>query len=135
LIAIDRAVDMKSFGGPVSNARDARQAKRAIDRIFGALHPEYIMILGAPDVVPHVRLKNPMAASRDSERTIESDLPYACDAPYSTTIRNFLGPKRVVGRLPDVMERGSIRNISSASSTPQPNGRVVPGSTSTSTSR
>ena len=111
LIAIDRAADMEPFGGLVSNARDARQAKRVIDKIFGVLHTEYIMILGAPDVVPHVKLKNPMAASRDSERIIESDLPYACDAPYSTTIRNFLGPKRVIGRLPDVMGGGHTKHF------------------------
>ena len=49
LIAIDRATDIKSFGQPFPRGKYARQVKRAIDRIFGVLHPDYIMILGAPD--------------------------------------------------------------------------------------
>jgi hypothetical protein len=30
------------------------------------------------------------------------DLPYACDAPYSRDITKFIGPTRVIGRLPDM---------------------------------
>ncbi len=52
-----------------------------------------------------------MAASRDSDRRIDSDLPYACDARYSTTINDFLGPTRVVGRLPDVMGAGNTEHL------------------------
>ena len=33
---------------------------------------------------------------------LASDLPYACEAPYSRNIRDFRGPTRVVGRLPDI---------------------------------
>ena len=110
-VAIDRAADMEPFGGRVANRKDARQAKRAVDAICRALKPDYLLILGAPDVVPHVRLKNPMAVSRDSDRRIDSDLPYACDARYSTTIKDFLGPTRVVGRLPDVMGEGGTEHL------------------------
>jgi hypothetical protein len=111
VVCLDRAADMKPFGARVTNRRDARQTKRAIDDIYRALEPEYLMILGAPDVIPHVRLRNPMAASRDTDRRIDSDLPYACDARYSTTIKDFLGPRRVVGRLPDVMGRGDTAHL------------------------
>src|SRR6185295_16454359 len=31
-----------------------------------------------------------------------SDLPYACEAPYSRSPENFTGPSRVVGRIPDL---------------------------------
>jgi Peptidase family C25 len=110
-IAIDRAADMAPFGRRVSNRKDARQAKRAVDEICRALKPDYLMLLGAPDVIPHVGLRNPMAASRDSDRRIDSDLPYACDAPYSTSIKDFLGPTRVVGRLPDVMGAGRTGHL------------------------
>jgi hypothetical protein len=110
-VAIDRAADMEPFGGRVANRKDARQAKRAVDEICRVLKPDYLMLLGAPDVVPHVGLKNPMAASRDSDRRIDSDLPYACDARYSTTIKDFLGPTRVVGRLPDVAGEGRTEHL------------------------
>ena len=111
LVAIDSAADMKPFGRRVANRNDARQTKRAVDDVCRALQPEYVTILGAPDVVPHVRLRNPMAASRDEDRRIESDLPYACDKPYSTRIKDFLGPTRVVGRLPDIQGTGDTKHL------------------------
>ena len=30
-------------------------------------------------------------------------MPYACEAPYSQEPEKFVGPTRVVGRLPDLM--------------------------------
>lgn len=111
LIAIDNATAMKPFGARVSNAHDARQAKRAVDEIYRALKPDYILLLGAPDVIPHVKLKNPMSVKRDTDRRIDSDLPYACDAPYSAIIKTFLGPTRVVGRLADVMGAGDTKYL------------------------
>ena len=111
LVAIDSAADMKPFGRRVANRNDARQTKRAVDDVCRALQPEYLTILGAPDVVPHVRLRNPMAASRDEDRRIESDLPYACDKPYSTRIKDFLGPTRVLGRLPDIQGTGDTKHL------------------------
>ena len=43
---------MKSSEGR-DRSRRARQNKEAIDAIFRSANPEYLMILGAPDVVPH----------------------------------------------------------------------------------
>ena len=106
VVFLDRAGDMKDIGAPVKRANDRRRTKRAIDDVFRAFGPDYLMILGAPDVVPHLRLRNPISAADDPDRYVESDLPYACDAPYHTAIRKFLGPTRVVGRLPDVAEKG-----------------------------
>jgi len=105
VIAIDRKLDMRGIGKTVSRASDARQAKRAIDDIFRELAPDYLVILGAPDVIPHVLLRNPVPG-KDEEKWVESDLPYACDAGYAREIKPFLGPTRVVGRLPDVMGNG-----------------------------
>ena len=79
--------------------------KAAIDQAFLAYNrPDYVLILGGPDVVPHQPLRNPLfdPQGEDWDRTVPSDLPYACDAPYSTAIEDFLGPSRVVGRLPDL---------------------------------
>lgn len=106
VVHIDRAADMKPFGPRVTSAGDARQVKRAVDAICAALAPHYVLLLGAPDVIPHVQLRNPLSATTDPDRRVESDLPYACDAGYSLDITDFLGPVRVVGRLPDIMGRG-----------------------------
>jgi hypothetical protein len=99
LIAIDSSADMKAARGrAVSSARDQRGAKAAIDAIVKKHAPDYVVILGAHDVVPHIVLTNPMD---DDDPRVPSDLPYACDVPYSRDPARFLGPTRVVGRIPD----------------------------------
>lgn len=87
----------------VARADDARAVKRAVDAWFKALQqPDYLLLLGGPDVVPHQPLRNPLAGQDDEETVVPSDLPYACDRAYSLDAAQFLGPSRVVGRLPDV---------------------------------
>jgi len=58
------------------------------------------MIVGAPDVVTQQDLANPVEGDPDPD--VASDLPYACDVAYSRDIAAFVGPTRVVGRLPDI---------------------------------
>lgn len=106
VVFLDMAADMKTIGAPLAKPADRKQTKRAIDEVCRTLQPDYLMILGAPDVVAHQLLVNPIAAARDPDRHVESDLPYACDRPYDVEIRRFLGPTRVVGRLPDVAKHG-----------------------------
>jgi hypothetical protein len=96
-----RALD----GRPVVESGNPRQNKEAVDAAYRALSPDYIMILGSIDVIPHQDLKNPLYrpnAEYDDDRYAWGDLPYACDAPYSQRIEDFRGPTRVVGRLPDL---------------------------------
>jgi hypothetical protein len=81
---------------------DPPSCKAAIDKIYKAIQPSYLMLLGAVDVIPHQDLSNPMFGGEDNDDFTFSDLPYACDAPYSQDIPDFLAPTRVVGRLPDV---------------------------------
>ena len=104
LVYLDEAAAMKSFkGSAVTDHTNARQNKRAIDAIFRTATPEYLMILGAPDVVPHQDMTNPMYDPPDDpDKYAEGDLPYACDEEYSRDIATFRGPTRVVGRLPDL---------------------------------
>ncbi len=103
LVFLDDAAAMKRNGGrAVTDATDPRQNKAAVDAICGKTNPEYLMILGAPDVVPHQDLRNPIAAGDDPDRIVPGDLPYSCDAPYSRDVATFKGPTRVVGRLPDL---------------------------------
>jgi peptidase C25-like protein len=94
-------IAIRRIGGrPVRDAVNARGNKNAIDSLCRHYSPDYIMILGAPDVVPHLKVTN---LTRDEDgRIIDSDLPYACDAPFHRDARRFLAPTRVVGRLPDI---------------------------------
>ncbi len=104
LFAVDDPKDMKKVATPsVKNATNPKQNKVAIDGIYKALAPDYLLIVGAIDVVPHQDLKNPMySPSDDPDRFAFGDLPYACEAPYSQRPQDFFGPTRVVGRLPDL---------------------------------
>jgi len=104
VIAIDSKTQLKKFNGnPVTKVSSARQVKRAIDAIFRSVQPHYLMILGAPDLIPHVKLRNPIAGHETDEKIVPSDLPYACDAGYGLDIERFIGPTRVLGRLPDIV--------------------------------
>ena len=104
LVFLDDPAAMKAFGGTaVTNHLSPRQNKDAIDAIFRKADPEYLLIVGAPDVVPHQDMDNPAYDPPDDpDRYAYGDLPYACDAPYSRDIAKFKGPTRVVGRLPDL---------------------------------
>ena len=105
-IGLDDAAAMQPLSAsPVTNALDPKQNKTAIDAVYKALLPEYMMILGAQDVVPHQDLSNPAydpEHSNDADETADGDLPYACEAMYSQDPQSFTGATRVVGRLPDL---------------------------------
>ena len=104
LVALDSVADMKKVGGSaVTDPRSASQNKKAIDAVYTKLLPEYLLILGAVDVVPHQDLKNPVFDDdNDPDRFVYSDLPYACEKKYSRKPEDFIGATRVVGRLPDL---------------------------------
>lgn len=103
VVAIDSTKEMAQVGGRAVHKRTPAAAKRAIDAICQAWHPEYVLLLGGPDIIPFVPLRNPCYAPHgDRDRIVPSDLPYACAAPYSEDPACFLGPTRVVGRIPDI---------------------------------
>ena len=104
VVYIDDQAAMKKMGGKrVLNALDPRQNKEAIDAVFKSTNPHYLLILGSPDVVPHQDLNNPAYTPvGDDDVEAFGDLPYACDAPYSRDPARFVGPTRVLGRLPDL---------------------------------
>src|SRR5262249_17874102 len=84
LVDLGSRREMRALGGrPVASVADERANKEAIDAAYRALTPDYLMILGAVDVVPHQDLRNPLY-HRDDDDDLKawSDLPYACDAPY-----------------------------------------------------
>ena len=106
-IAVDDASAMSAVSGTaVTTAADPKQNKEAIDAICSFYQPQYVVLIGAMDVIPHQDLANPAfnpsRPNDDPDRMVPSDLPYACVAPYSQSAGDFLGPARVVSRLPDV---------------------------------
>jgi hypothetical protein len=105
LVALDDASQMKGLRAqPVTKRSDPKQNKQAIDGVYRALTPDYLVILGSVDVVPHQDMLNPLydPKSEDNDEFAYGDLPYACEVPYSQKIKDFIGPTRVVGRIPDV---------------------------------
>jgi hypothetical protein len=97
---VSSAAQMKTAGGKkVSKASDPRQNKDAVDAIYGHGQPDYILLLGSVDVIPHQDLDNPMS---DEDATAWGDLPYACEQAYSRDVNDFLAPTRVIGRVPDM---------------------------------
>jgi len=113
LVALDDGPTMKRMGAaPVLDPEDHRANKAAIDAVWNNNRPDYILIIGAPDIVAHQNLFNPVyAPGDDDDRFAPSDLPYACDAPYSQQIADFRGPTRVVGRLPGLHQRVHAQNV------------------------
>lgn len=107
LVALDDAAAMKKLKAtPVTNAGSPSQNKKAIDGVYKALTPDFLMILGAIDVVPHQDMKNPLWTgdpADDPDPVAFGDLPYACEAAYSRNVQKFVGPSRIVGRLPDLV--------------------------------
>jgi hypothetical protein len=103
LIELDNRKQMRKLKAPpVQDAMSCRENKEAIDGVYQALVPDYIMILGSRDVVPHHDPKNPVYGPHDPDRFAYGDLAYASDAAYSQNPESFIGPTRVVGRLPDI---------------------------------
>ena len=77
---LDDAAVMGQIGGtPVTTASDPKQNKDAIDAVYKTFAPDYLLILGAVDVIPHQDLKNPVYSPFDDpDRFAFGDLPYAC---------------------------------------------------------
>jgi len=105
LVEIDSETDMAAVQGEaVKEKDDQRAVKKAVDAVFDVYEPDYIMILGAQDIVPHQDLKNPAYdPGGDDDKVVPSDIPYACEVPYSDKPGDFVGPTRVVGRVPDLV--------------------------------
>ena len=76
LYLLNDATSMKQVNAvQVAKAADPKQNKDAIDAICRALMPDYLMILGAIDVVPHQDLENPMYSPDDPDKFAFGDLP------------------------------------------------------------
>src|SRR5437016_14624118 len=59
LIALDDATRMRRLGGAaVKNAGNPKQNKDPIDAVFTSLTPDYVVLLGSIDIIPHQDLTN-----------------------------------------------------------------------------
>jgi len=105
VVYLDDANAMRALRAPVvTDPIDYAATKAAVDAVFRAQTPDYLVLLGAPDVVAHQPLDNPLYDPPDEPDLYAwSDLPYACAGAYSHDIASFTGPTRVVGRVPDLM--------------------------------
>jgi hypothetical protein len=88
-----------------------RLTKGAIDQAYSRYVPDYLLIVGATDVVVMQELANPANGDEDPDNddgntVVPGDLLRATRA-YSTDAAVFLSPVRVVGRLPDIVGRQS----------------------------
>jgi hypothetical protein len=104
-VALDDAAAMRRLGTRAVRGRvTANKVKVAIDGLCAKLHPDYLILFGAGDVVPFFQLPNPsFSLDGDDERTVPSDNPYACSRRFVVSSRkSYLVPDRVVGRIPDV---------------------------------
>ena len=104
VVYLDDARSMKALSAPVvTTAGSPRQNKLAVDALYAKLAPDYLVLLGATDVIPHQDVANPLyKPGDDDDRWVFSDVPYACDAGYSHDAAKFVGATRVVTRLPDL---------------------------------
>src|SRR5690606_5680292 len=107
IVFIDDAASAKQAGIKLVKNVNARECKRVVDDLYKKHISDYIVLAGSQDIFPFQEISNP--ADADGDLTIPSDLPYACDAPYSRNIQSFTGPTRVVGRIPDVPGENDIQ--------------------------
>jgi len=105
ILYVDDATSARRAGVKPVKALTLRECKRVVDELYKKRAPVYLVLLGAQDVFPFQEIENP---APDADAVVPSDLPYACDAPYSRLIDSFVGPTRVVGRVPDIPGRGDI---------------------------
>ena len=99
LIFLDDPQTMKRAA--VTDTKSGQQHKLAIDAVYAAHKPHYLVILDGPDVVPHVALENPVRGD-DDDGDIPSDLPYACDVAFGRDMKRYITVTRVLGRIPGI---------------------------------
>ncbi|HEU4767612.1 MAG TPA: hypothetical protein VFS77_09560, partial [Pyrinomonadaceae bacterium] len=105
LVHLDDETDMQKYGLPaVSGTPTANKCKKAIDALFVALSPDYLVLLGAGDVIPFFEVPNPsFAEDGDDDATVLTDNPYASSRKFvKNKLSSYLIPDRVVGRIPDL---------------------------------
>ena len=109
IVHLDDETEMKKYGVPALVGQPtANKCKKAIDALFVALSPDYLVILGAGDVIPFFDVPNPTFDKSgdnegDDDQEVLTDNPYASSRKFvKSKLKNYLIPDRVVGRIPDL---------------------------------
>jgi hypothetical protein len=108
-VEVDNSEDetMKELGvQPVSGEATAENIKKAVDKLWNKLMPDYLVLFGAHDIVPMFEVINPTKRFRDLDydKNVPTDNPYASSEPFSEDDQNsYLIPDRVIGRIPDMV--------------------------------
>jgi hypothetical protein len=108
-VAVDDAPAMKKLGVPaIKGTTTASRIKSAIDALWERLTPDYLVLFGGDEIVPHFVVANPSYdVSGDDDKEVPTDNPYASSRPFSASKpSSYLIPDRVVGRIPDMIEDG-----------------------------
>jgi hypothetical protein len=112
VLLVDNTSTMRSLRLPRVGDGDWAAAVRTVDRAAAKYLPAYVALVGATDVFPQARVRNPLyGLGEDTDPYVPSDLPYACDIPDSwasdstTSLdpASLLAVTRVVGRIPDLV--------------------------------
>jgi hypothetical protein len=104
-VALDDAVAMKPYKvAALKGAITAAKVKDKLDAIVARLSPDYIVLFGSGEIVPHFSVPNPSHdEDGDDDKVVPTDNPYACSTKFDRKKRKtYLVPDRVVGRIPDV---------------------------------
>lgn len=103
IVLVDSMVPKGGVAAAV--ARNAGKFKSAVDYFYkGGECPDFLVLLGGPDVIPHIPLRSPWGkvVPFGEESVVESDLPYASDRAHTLDPSKFQNAPRKVGRIPDV---------------------------------
>lgn len=112
VLLLDNTSSMKAIGATKVADGDWVGALRAVDLAATRYRPSYVVLVGATDVVPQGRVRNPIVnRGRDADPYVPSDLPFACDLPDTWAgppggmldAADLVSVTRVVGRVPDVV--------------------------------
>ena len=107
-VAVDDPAAMKALKAQaVTGTVTAAKVKRAIDQLVRRLTPDYVVLIGADDVVPYFQVVNPsFDPNGDDDKQVPTDNPYASNEVFRAARRSsYLVPDRAFGRIPDL--RGS----------------------------
>lgn len=107
LVHLDKKAEMKKYkAAPVTGKVTPQKCKKAIDALFKALSPDYLVLLGSDDVIPYFNVTNPSydpTGEGDDDAKVPTDNPYANSQRFVAANRkSYLVPDRVVGRIPDL---------------------------------
>jgi hypothetical protein len=103
-VELDDPKAMERYGlSAIAGRPTAKQVKAKLDALVARLAPDYVVLIGAGDVVPMFEVPNP-TAGEDDEPAVPTDNPYACSRRFDVKQRaSYLVPDRVVGRIPDLV--------------------------------